>query len=165
MFQIKEEGKHIRIVPETFLYERRSATTQNSNSADKSGALLSHKEFQENLRMLLSDHLRTRLMEADDTIMSHLSIFDPDVQCASDGKRHKDHAATGGGWFSERLRFHLLRIMILDNLHVFSKIDNFHSRICSQRCGTTLFHFAAHPVQNQFSCTSLDGYCTGLDMP
>ena len=148
LFQFKKEGEHIRIVPETFLYER-SAITQNSKPADKSGALLSQKKFGDNLRKLLSERLHARLVEADNIITSRLSMLNPDMWCASDEKHHGDHAAPqpGHGWFSERVRFHLLRIIILDDLHSFSRIDNFHSRICAQRCGTLLINYPPIPFE------------------
>ena len=138
LFQVKEHGGQIRILPATFLYEG-LMITKNSQSTDNHELSLSRVEFGDTLRRLLSERLRTRVMKGDN-ISSHLSIFDPDVLCAShgfDGKRHEDYPhQVNNSWFSQRLRFHLIRIMILDNLYVISRVDNFHSRIRGQRCGT-----------------------------
>ena len=140
LFQVKEHGGQIRMMPTTFLYEG-FTITKNSQSTDCHEVLLSRVEFGDTLRRLLSERLRTRVMNGD-SISSHLSIFDPDVLRAShgfDGKRHEGYPAShqvNNSWFSQRLRFHLLRIMILDNLYVINRVDNFHSRIRGQRCGT-----------------------------
>ena len=143
LFQVKEHGGQIRMMPATFLYEG-SAITKNLQSTDHPEVLLSRVEFGDNLRTQLSERLHKHVMKAD-SISSGLSIFDPGVLCAprgSDGKRHEGCSAShqvGDRWFSQRLRFHLLRIMILDNLHVISRVDNFNSRLHGQRCGY-LFH-------------------------
>ena len=139
LFQVKEHDGQIQVIPATFLYEG-SAIAKNRQSTDQPEVLLSRVEFGDNLRRLLSERLHTHVMTADN-ISSGLSIFDPGFLCASrwsDGKGHEGYSAShqvGDSWFSQRLRFHLLRIIILDNLHAISRVDGFRSRIRAQRCG------------------------------
>ena len=133
LFQIKEDGAHIRITPATFLNDA-FGTTKSSQSADTSGALLSRNEFGNILRRHLEERLRTRIMV--DCISSC-----PCVQFASHESCHEGSSDTHKPWntrFNQRVRFHLLRIMILDEFYSISQVDKFSSRISNQRCGPSL---------------------------
>jgi hypothetical protein len=130
LFQIKEGGARIRITPATFLDEV-SGTTKNFQSEDVSSPFLSRKEFGNNLKRLLSERLRNR------TMADRISPC-PYVHFASHGSRHEGFANTHqhfNSQFNQQIRFHLLCIIILDNLYSISKVDKFSYRTSIKRYG------------------------------
>ena len=133
LFLIKEDGEYIRITPATFLDDALKPT-KSSQRAGISGALLSRNEFGNILRRHLAERLRTRITA--DRISSS-----PCVQFASHESCHKGFPDTHqpcNSRFNQRIQFHLLRIMILDELYSISKVDKFSYRISNQRYGPLL---------------------------
>jgi hypothetical protein len=150
LFQIKEDGAHIRITPATFLDDA-FKTTKRSQSADIVGALLSRDEFGNILRRHLAERFRTRIMV--DRISSC-----PCVQFASHKSCHEGFPDTQpcNSRFNQRVRFHLLRIMILDEFYFISQADKFSSRISNQRYGLSLPLFCSR-LKLMLMSPSLDG--------
>jgi hypothetical protein len=139
LFQFEKDGEGIRIRPETFLYEdyitREPSPTQSVEHPEPPVTSFSREELTHNLSRLLSERLRSRIA-AKDSKSSHLRLFDPCVQLILRGTCRGDHSAShelDEGWFNRRARFYLQHIMILDNLHVFDLVDDFPTRIKSQR--------------------------------
>ena len=139
LFQFEKDGEGIQIRPETALYEdymtRVPAPDQSADLEEPDAISLSREEFTRNLRMLLSERLRSR-MTAKALILLGLRLFDPCIQLILHGTCRGDHSAShqlDEEWFNRRARFHLLRIMILENLHAFDPLVDFRSRIWRQR--------------------------------
>jgi hypothetical protein len=139
LFQFEKDGEGIRIRPETALYEdhiiRVPAPDQSTDLEEPSAISLSREEFTRNLRMLLSERLRSRIA-AKALILLRLHLFDPCIQLILHGTCRGDHSAShqlDEEWFNRRARFHLLHVMILENLHAFDPLVDFRSRIWKQR--------------------------------
>jgi hypothetical protein len=139
LFQFEKNGEGIQIRPETALYEdhrtRMPSPGHLTNLQELSAVSLSREEFTRNLSMLLSERLRCRIA-AKVPILLRLRSFDPCIQLILHGTCRGDHSAShqlDEEWFNRRARFHLLRIMILENLHAFDPLIDFRSRIWSQR--------------------------------
>lgn len=145
LFQFGKNGEGIQIRPETFLYEDYSAgglfPSQSKDLLEPQAVSLSREYFAHNLSLLLSERLRSRaeVMDsilAEDHTSSRLRLFDPCIELVLHGKCHRKHTAAhqlDEGWFNRRARYHLLHIMILDNLHAFDPSSNSRTRIWSQR--------------------------------
>lgn len=117
LFQITQDGARIRITPDTFLDEG-SGTT-----------FLSCKDFVNKLRRLLSKRLCIRVMA--DRISPRSGVqFASHENCP---KRLVVSHQLCNSQFNQQVRFHLLRIMILDNLYSISQVDKFPHRIGTQR--------------------------------
>ena len=152
LFHIKEDGAHIQITPATFLHDA-LGTTKSSKSAGISGALLSHNEFGNILRRHLAGRLRAHIMV--DRISSC-----PCVQFGSHENCHEGFPDTHqpyNSWFNQRVRFHLLRIMILDEFYSISQVDKFSSQISNQRYGPSLPLFRSSRLKLILMSPSLDG--------
>ena len=142
LFQFEKDGEDIRIRPDTFLYKdyktRRqspSPLVEHLETREPSAASLSREEFLQSLRQLLSERLTCRI-RAKDRVTSNIRLIDPCIQLILYGTCRGDHTAShelDESWFNRRARFHLQRIMILDNLHAIDLADNFPTRIRSQR--------------------------------
>ncbi len=142
LFQFEKDGEDIRISPNTFLYEdyekrvySSSQLVEQLESREPSAVSLSRDEFINSLRRLLSERLRSRIWTKDH-ISSHVRLFDPCIQFILYGTCRGEHSAAhdlDDGWFNRRARFHLQHIMILDSLHAFDFVDDFPTRIKSQR--------------------------------
>ena len=139
LFQFEKNGEGIQIRPETALYDhhitRVPTLGQSTDLQDLSAVLLSREELTRNLSMLLSERLRSRIV-AKARIMLRLRLFDPCIQLILHGTCRGDHSAShqlDEEWFNRRARFHLLHIMILENLHAFDPLVDFRSRIWNQR--------------------------------
>jgi hypothetical protein len=137
LFQFEKNGEGIQIRPETALYEgyrtRLPSPGQSMDLKELSAVSLSREEFTRNLSMLLSERLRSRIA-AKALIMLRLRLFDPCIQLVLHETCHSDHYhQIDEEWFNRRARFHLLRIMILENLHAFDPFVDFRSRIWNQR--------------------------------
>lgn len=139
LFQFEKNGEGIQIRPETALYEdyitRESSPGQQTNLQEYSGVLLSRGEFTRNLNMFLSERLRSRIA-VKGRVLLRLRLFDPCMQLVLHGSCRGDHSAShqlDEEWFNRRARFHLLNIMILENLHAIDHLVDFRSRIWSQR--------------------------------
>lgn len=138
LFQFEKNGEGILIRPETALYENhriREAPGQSMDLQESSTLSLSREEFTRDLSMLLSERLRSRVATMA-RILSHLHLFDPCTQLVLHGTCRDDHIAShqlDEEWFNRRARFHLLRIMILENLHTSDPLVTFRGRIWSQR--------------------------------
>lgn len=142
LFQFEKDGEDIRIRPDALLYKDFEARRQSSSQSvehlepRKSSAVsLSREEFIQSLRRLLSERLASRI-RAKDRVTSRIRLFDPCIQLVLYGTCHGEHPAShelDEGWFNRRARFHLLHIMILDNLHAVDLADDFPTRIKSQR--------------------------------
>jgi len=139
LFQFEKNGEGIQIRPETALYEdhitREPSPGQLTDLREHFAVSLSREEFTRHLNMLLSERLRSRIAAMARTLL-RLRLFDPCLQLVLHGTCHGDHSAShqlDEEWFNRRVRFHLLPIMILENLHAFDPLVNFPSRIWSQR--------------------------------
>ena len=139
LFQFEKNGEGIQIRPETALYDnhraREHSPGQSTDLQELPAISLSREESTHNLSMLLSERLGTRI-ETKARILSRLRFFDPCIQLVLHGACRGDHSAShqlDEEWFNRRARFHLLHIMILENLHAFDPLVNFRSRIWSQR--------------------------------
>jgi hypothetical protein len=139
LFQFEKDGEDIQIRPETALYEdhrtRVPSPGQSTDLRDLSAISLSREEFTRNLSMLLSERLRSRI-EAKARVLLRLRSFDPCIQLILHGTCRGDHSAShqlDEEWFNRRARFHLLNIMILENLYVSDPLVSFRGRIWSQR--------------------------------
>jgi hypothetical protein len=135
LFQIKEDGALIRITPATFLDEAFGTTIKFQS--DVSGACLSHREFGNNLKRLLSERLRTRVL------VDHISP-NPYIHLASHESCHEVFANSRqlcNNRFNQRVQFQLLRIIILDNLYSVNRVDKFSTRISTQRYAPSLSIF------------------------
>jgi hypothetical protein len=147
VFQLEKDGEGIRIRTDTFLYEdyrtRRPFPKRSKEHLEPPAVSLSREDLTHNLTLLLSERLKFRiedvdLMVAEDNMSSRLCLFDPCIElvlhgaCPSRG-RHSAAHQLDEGWFNRRARFHLLYILILDNLYAFDPLGNFSSQIWSQR--------------------------------
>lgn len=142
LFQFEKDGEDIRIWPDTFLYKDYETRSQSSSqsvehlqSREPSAVSLSREEFIQSLRRLLSERLASRI-RAKDRISSRIRLFDPCIQLILYGTCRGEHSAShelDQGWFNRRARFHLQHIMILDNLHAVDLVDDFRTRMRSQR--------------------------------
>ena len=139
LFQFEKNGEDIHIMPETALYEdhreRETSPGQSTDLQETSPVSLSREEFTRNLCMFLSERLTSR-RETKARLLSRLHLFDPCIQVALRRTCRSDHSAShqlDKEWFNRRARFHLLQIMILENLHAFDPFVNFRSRIWKQR--------------------------------
>ena len=138
LFQFERYGEGIHIMPETALYEdhrERETSGQSTDLQEPSAVSLSREEFTRNFCMYLSERLKSR-RETKARLLSRLRLFDPCIQLALHGTCRSDHSAShqlDEEWFNRRARFHLLQIMILENLHAFDPFVNFRSRIWMQR--------------------------------
>jgi hypothetical protein len=139
LFQFEKNGEGIQIRPETALYEdhitREPSPGQLTGLQEHFAVSLSREEFTRHLSMLLSERLRSRIA-AKARILLRLRLFDPCIQLVLHGTCRGDHSAShqlDEEWFNRRARFHLLNIMILENLHAFDPLISFRSRIWSQR--------------------------------
>jgi hypothetical protein len=139
LFQFEKNGEGIQIRPETALYDdhgtRVPSPGQSTDLQELSAVSLSREEFTRNLNMLLSERLRSRIA-AKARILLRLRLFDPCIQLVLHGTCRDDHPVShqlDEEWFNRRARFHLLHIMILENLHAFDPLVDFRSRIWSQR--------------------------------
>jgi hypothetical protein len=144
LFQFGKDGEGIQIRPETFLYEDHSAGglfLSQSKDLEPQPVSLSREYFTHNVGLLLSERLRSRTEVMDGILAeghtsSRLRLFDPCIELVLHGKCHCKHTAAhqlDEGWFNRRARYHLLHIIILDNLHAFDPSSNFRTRIWSQR--------------------------------
>jgi hypothetical protein len=145
VFQFAKEGECICIRPDTFLYEghrtRGPSQTRSKELLEPPAVSLSREDFTHDLSLLLSERLKSRiedmdLIVANDCMLSRLRLFDPCIELILHGTCRRKHSAThqlDEGWFNRRARFHLQRIMILDNLHAFDPLGDSRSRIWSQR--------------------------------
>lgn len=125
LFRITQDGAGIRITPDTFLDEG----SKSSRSTDVTGRFLSRKEFGNKLRRLLSERLCTRVM-ADRISPRSCVQFASHENCPE--RLVVSHRLCNNK-FNQQVRFHLLRIMILDNLYSISQVDKFPSRIGTKR--------------------------------
>lgn len=139
LFQFEKNGEGVQIRPETALYEdhrtREPSPGQFTDLQEVSAVTLSREEFTRNLITLLSERLRSRIATKD-RILLRLRLFDPCTQLVVHGNCRGDHSAShqlDEEWFNRRARFHLLRIMIFENLYAFDPLANFRSRIWIQR--------------------------------
>jgi hypothetical protein len=139
LFQFEKIGEGIQIRPETALYEhhrtREPFPGRSTDIQELSALSLSREEFTRNLGVLLSERLRSRIA-AKAPIMRNLRLFDPCIPLILHGTCRGDHSAShqlDDEWFNRRARFHLLHIMILENLHVSDPLVTFSGRIWSQR--------------------------------
>ena len=141
LFQFEKDGEDIRIRPDTFLYKdyetRRSSSpsVERLESREPSAVLLSREEFIQSLRRLLSERLAPRI-RAKGHVTSRIRLFDPCIQLILNGTCRGEHPAShelDEGWFNRRVRFHLQHIMILDNFYSVDLVDDFPTRIRSQR--------------------------------
>jgi hypothetical protein len=138
LFQTEKDGEGVRIRPGTFTYEESrkmvSSQVRSEEHLENTAVSLSREGFARILTRLLSERLDTRIRWKD-RMTSRLHLFDPCVQLTLYRTCHRDHIAAhqlDESWFNRRARFHLQRIMILDNLHDCGLVD-FPSRIKSQR--------------------------------
>jgi hypothetical protein len=115
LFQFKKDGVRIDLQPATFLFDSLH-TNQAAGGSEKSLLL---GDFVKNMRRLLLDRLSTRTTE-EERIFAGLSRFNPYIHFVpitnslgnQPGSRRSDEI-----WFNDRIRVHLHRIMILDNLY------------------------------------------------
>jgi hypothetical protein len=116
LFQFKKDGVRIDLQPATFLFDS-IHTNQAAGGSGKSPLLLGG--FVKNMRRLLLDRLSTRTTE-EERIFAGLSRFNPYIHFVpitnnlgnQPGSQRSDEI-----WFNDRIRVHLQRIMILDNLY------------------------------------------------
>jgi hypothetical protein len=139
LFQFEKNGEGIQIRPETALYEnhrtREPSPGRSTDLQELSALSLSREEFARNLRALLSERLRSRI-PGKARIMLHLRLFDPCIPLVLHGSCRDDHSAAhqlDEEWFNRRARFHLLHILILENLHASDPLITFRGRIWNQR--------------------------------
>lgn len=139
LFQFEKDGEDIRIKPETALYEdyrtREPFPSQSTEIQEPSAVSLSREEFTRNLSVFLSERLRSRIA-AKARISLRLRLFDPCIQLVLHGTCRGSHSAShqlDEDWFNRRARFHLLHIMIVENLQAFDPLVTFRIRIWSQR--------------------------------
>ncbi|KAI0258663.1 hypothetical protein BC834DRAFT_696808 [Gloeopeniophorella convolvens] len=138
LFQFRQDGEGIRVKPRSFLY------------TSEAGSTLSREDFSRTLQTSLFNRLRTRVEQAE-KIIARVSIFDLCMQMVLHGRCHVTHEGVvahelGEGWYNRRIRFHLLRIMVSDNLLTISVTDDFPSRIRTQRTLLHAFESALNPL-------------------
>lgn len=117
LFQFKKDGVRINLQPATFLFD--SLHTNQAASGSGKSPLLLLGDFVRNMRGVLLDRLSTRTTE-EDSIFASLSRFNPYIRFVpktnslgnQQGSQRSDEI-----WFNHRIRVHLQRIMILDNLY------------------------------------------------
>jgi hypothetical protein len=118
LFQFKKkdgDGVRIDIRRGTFLFDH----LQASKTLGNAGGFPLLGEFVRNMKLVLVDRLRTRTLKVV-RYFSKLSLFNPYIRYVSDknGQRSTpDPQKDNGNWFNHRVRVHLQRIMILDNLY------------------------------------------------
>ena len=139
LFQFEKDGEGIRIKPDTFLYDdyktRGPPPCQSAENLEPAAVSLSREDLTRDLSQLLAERLRSRIA-AKDRISSCLHLFDPCIRLVLYGTCCDEHSAShelDEGWFNRRVRFHLQHIMILDNLYSFDLVDDYPTRIKSQR--------------------------------
>jgi hypothetical protein len=139
LFQFEKDGEGIRIRPDTFIYEdsttQEPSPTQPIEHLEPPPLSLSREELAHNLSRLLSERLKSRTA-AMDSITSYIRLFNPCTRLILYGSCRGDHPGShelDEGWFNRRARFHLQQIMILDNLYAVGLVDEFPTRIKSQR--------------------------------
>jgi hypothetical protein len=139
LFQFEKDGEDIRIKPDTFLYEdyktRGPSPSQSVENLEPTAVSLSREDLTRDLSRLLAERLRSRIADKD-RISSRLRLFNPCIQLVLHGTCRGEHSAShelDEVWFNQRVRYHLQHIIILDNLHVFDPVDDFRTRIKSQR--------------------------------
>jgi hypothetical protein len=123
LFQFKKDGVRINLQPATFLFDNLH-TNQAASGSGKSPLLLG--DFVKDLRRLLLDRLSTRTTE-EDSIFASLSRFNPYIRFVPEtnslgnqqGSQRSDEI-----WFNHRIRVHLQRIMILDNLYSTNSVSS-----------------------------------------
>lgn len=116
LFQFKKDGVWINLQPATFLFDSLH-TNRAAGGPGKPPLLLG--DFVKNMRRLLLDRLSTRTTE-EDSIFAGLSRFNPYIRFVpktnslgnQPGSQRSEES-----WFNHRIRVHLQRIMILDNLY------------------------------------------------
>lgn len=141
LFQFKMDEKGVRTQPGTFLHKH----TQTGQRSQLSGQLelpkvsLPRDVFAKKFSHLLSNRLESRIKDKD-RVVSRLSLFDPCILQTLHGTCCGDHPGPichqlDEDWFNRRVRFHLLQILILDNLYAFDFADfaDSRTRIRSQR--------------------------------
>ena len=144
LFQFEKDGEGIRIRPESVLYEdyrTRAPSNWSKELQEPRAVTMSREDFTHNLNLFLSERLKSRIGAMDRILANgpmslRLQLFDPCIELVLHRKCDDNHHAAhqlDESWFNRRARFHLQRIMILDNLYAFDPLCNFDSRIERQR--------------------------------
>jgi hypothetical protein len=115
LFQFKKDGVHIANQPGTFLFDG----FQTSGATHDSGGRILLGNFVRYKRRLILDRLSTRTAE-EEHVFASLSLFNPYTRFFPDERNVGDHPGSrqkNKSWFNDRIRVHMKRILILDNLH------------------------------------------------
>lgn len=136
LFQIESDGEDVQMKPGTFVYEGcvQDDPSRPGEQLEQSAKSLSSEKFSESINRLLWQRLKIRTSEMDG-ILSRLSFFNPCIQLTIHGTCRLNHSAShhlDESWFNRRARFHLLQVMILDNLYAFGRTE-FPERVNNQR--------------------------------
>ena len=113
LFQFKKDGLRINIRPGTFLSRGFEKSSTSSVSPLPS-------EFLSHMRRLLLDRLYTRMMKQD-CVFASLTVFDSYIRFVPNDSEnnqgdHLDSGPLAEKWFNLRIRVHLQRIIIFDNV-------------------------------------------------